>query len=574
MTDLEGIVNARLAAAFQAVTGEPTDPVVRRSRRAHFQSDGALAAARRLGRNPRELAGEVVAQAQLADLAGAVEVAGPGFINITIADEPLGRMLAEVAADERLGVAAAEQPERVVVDYSAPNAAKEMHVGHLRSTIIGDAAVRLLEWLGHTVLRENHLGDWGTPFGMLVEHLLDLGEQEGAHELSVGDLDGFYKAARAKFDADETFQERSRARVVLLQRGDATTNRLWRVLVEESQKYFLAVYGRLGVRLTDADFRGESFYNDLLDDVVEELDRLGLLRESDGAQCVFPVGFTNRDGQPLPLIVRKRDGGYGYAATDLATIRHRIADEKATRLLYVVGAPQRQHLEMVFAAARGAGWLAPPARAEHLAFGHILGPDGKSLRSRAGGSVKLADLLDEAITRSAAVVAEKSPGLDADIQAQVARAVGIGAVKYADLSSDFGKDYVFDWSRMLALDGNTGPYLQYAHARVCSIFRRGDLTPPVGVDSVAVTETAERELAIELLGFATVLSQVAETLEFHKLTGYLYTLASTFTTFYEKCPVLRADEPSRTNRLVLCDLTARTLARGLDLLGIGAPQRM
>jgi arginyl-tRNA synthetase len=574
MTDLEGMVNARLAAAFQAVTGEPTDPVVRRSRRAHFQSDGALAAARRLGRNPRELAGEVVAQAELADLAGAVEVAGSGFINITIADEPLGRMLAEVAADERLGVAAAEQPERVVVDYSAPNAAKEMHVGHLRSTIIGDAAVRLLEWLGHTVLRENHLGDWGTPFGMLVEHLLDLGEQEGAYELSVGDLDGFYKAARAKFDADETFQERSRARVVLLQRGDATTNRLWRVLVEESQKYFLAVYGRLGVRLTEADFRGESFYNDLLDDVVEELDRLGLLRESDGAQCVFPAGFTNRDGEPLPLIVRKRDGGYGYAATDLATIRHRIADEKATRLLYVVGAPQRQHFEMVFAVAREAGWLTPPARAEHLAFGHILGPDGKSLRSRAGGSVKLADLLDEAVTRAAAVVAEKSPELDADIQAQVARAVGNGAVKYADLSSDFGKDYVFDLSRMLALDGNTGPYLQYAHARICSIFRRGNLAPPAGVDTVEVTETAERELAIELLGFATVLSQVAETLEFHKLTGYLYTLASTFTTFYERCPVLRADEPSRTSRLVLCDLTARTLARGLDLLGIGAPQRM
>lgn len=574
MADLEGMVNACLAAAFEAVCGEPTDPVVRRSRRADFQADGALAVARRLGRNPRELAGEVVARAELADLAGAVEVAGPGFINITIADEPLGRLLADVAADDRLGIAATEHPEQVIVDYSAPNAAKEMHVGHLRSTIIGDAAVRLLEWLGHTVLRENHLGDWGTPFGMLVEHLLDLGEQEAAHELSVGDLDGFYKAARAKFDADEAFQERSRARVVRLQRGDPDTNRLWRVLVEQSQRYFLAVYDRLGVRLTAEDFRGESFYHDLLDDVVAELDRLGLLRESDGAQCAFPAGFTNRDGDPLPLIVRKRDGGYGYAATDLATIRHRVGDEKATRLLYVVGAPQRQHLEMVFEVAKEAGWLAPPARAEHLAFGHILGPDGKSLRSREGGSVKLADLLDEATSRAAAVVAEKSPDLDPATREQVAQAAGIGAVKYADLSSDFGRDYVFDLSRMLALDGNTGPYLQYAHARVCSIFRRGDLTPPVGVDTVGVVERAERELAIELLGFTTVLSEVAETLEFHKLTGYLYTLASTFTTFYESCPVLRAEEPTRTSRLVLCDLTARTLARGLDLLGIAAPPRM
>lgn len=574
MTDLEGMVNARLAAAFETVTGEPTDPVVRRSRRADFQADGALAVARHIGRNPRELAAEVVAQVDLANLGGLVEVAGPGFINITISDQALGRLLAQVADDERLGVASAKHPERVVVDYSAPNAAKEMHVGHLRSTIIGDAAVRLLEWFGHTVQRENHLGDWGTPFGMLVEHLLDLGEQEAAHELSVGDLDGFYKAARAKFDADEAFKERSRQRVVLLQQGDATTGRLWQVLVRESQKYFLAVYQRLGVRLTVDDFRGESFYNDLLDDMVEELDRLGLLRESDGAQCVFPAGFINRDGQPLPLIVRKRDGGYGYAATDLATIRHRIRDEKATRILYVVGAPQRQHFEMVFEVAREAGWLTPPTRAEHLAFGHILGPDGKGLRSRAGGSIKLADLLDEAVTRSAAVVTEKNPELDAVAQTAVAQAVGTGAVKYADLASDFGKDYVFDWSRMLALDGNTGPYLQYAHARVCSIFRRGDLTPPRDVDTVAIADIAERALAIELLGFPTVLCEVVESLEFHTLTGYLYRLASTFTTFYERCPVLRAEEPTRTSRLVLCDITARTLARGLDLLGIVAPQRM
>lgn len=324
MADLEGLLTARLAAAFEAVAGESTDPVVHRSRHADFQADGALALARRLGRNPRQFAADVVTHADVGDLCSAVEVAGPGFINLTVADAALGRLLTEVTADERLGVPRAEHPDRVVVDYSAPNAAKEMHVGHLRSTIIGDAAVRLLEWMGHTVLRENHVGDWGTPFGMLVEHLLDIGEDEGAHELTVGDLDGFYKAARAKFDVDEGFRDRSRRRVVLLQEGDPATRRLWQLLVRGSERYFLTVYDRLGVRLTVDDFVGESFYNDQLDDVVDELEARGLLRDSEGALCAFPAGFTNREGDPLPLIVRKGDGGYGYQATDMATIRHRI----------------------------------------------------------------------------------------------------------------------------------------------------------------------------------------------------------------------------------------------------------
>jgi len=574
MASIKDLLSERLAPAFAAVAGEPADPVVRRSQRADYQANGALALARRLGRDPRELAAEVLRHARLEDVCSSVEVAGPGYLNLTVDDGLLGRMLAEVARDDRLGVPATASPETAVVDYSAPNAAKEMHVGHLRSTIIGDAAVRVLEWVGHTVVRQNHLGDWGTPFGMLVEHLLDIGEAEGSHELSVGDLDGFYKAARKKFDADPAFRERARRRVVLLQSGDETTLRLWRVLVERSMEYFMAVYDRLGVRLTKADFVGESYYNGQLQSVVDELDRLGLLRKSEGAWCVFPEGFTNRDGEPLPLIVRKRDGGFGYAATDLAAIRHRIRDLGGTRLVYVVGLPQRQHLAMVFEAAREAGWLVPPARAEHVGFGSVLGADGKLLRTRAGDPVKLVDLLDEAVARAAAAVAEKNPSLDPETRATVAQAVGIGAVKYADLSTDRTKDYVFDYDRMLSFDGNTAPYLQYAHARICSIFRRAGVQPPRPAGGVVVSEPAERALAIELLEFGGVLGDVAESLEPHRLTNYLYGLATGFTTFYERHPVLRAEGEVRTGRLVLCDVTARALAVGLGLLGITTPDRM
>src|SRR2546423_4893554 len=395
--NLEELLRERLAVAFRAVAGTGVDPVVRRSQRADFQADGALALARALGRPPRDIATEVVGRADLADLCALVEVAGPGFINLTVSDAALGRMIAELAAGGRLGVQPPAERRRVVVDYSAPNVAKEMHVGHLRSTFIGDAAVRLLEWLGHEVVRENHIGDWGTPFGMLIEHLLDVGESAAAHELSVGDLDGFYKAARVKFDGDTAFAERSRRRVVLLQGGDETTRRLWHTLISESEKYFMTVYERLDVKLTATDFAGESYYNDQLADVVDELDRLGLLRDSEGAKCVFPAGFAGRDGEPLPLIVRKSDGGFGYAATDLATIRHRIRNLHADRMLYVVGLPQRLHFEMVFQTAREAGWLAPPVGAEHVGFGSILGTDGKLLRSRAGVAVKLVDLVDEAV---------------------------------------------------------------------------------------------------------------------------------------------------------------------------------
>jgi arginyl-tRNA synthetase len=458
------------------------------------------------------------------------------------------------------------------VDYSAPNVAKEMHVGHLRTTVIGDAAVRLLEWLGHEVLRFNHLGDWGTPFGMLIEHLLDIGEAEAAHDLSVGDLNSFYQAARRKFDGDPDFAERSRLRVVALQSGDETTRRLWHLLVAQSQAYFIAVYDRMDVRLTEADFYGESFYNDRLHPVVAELERLGLLRDSEGAKCVFPTGFAGRDGQPLPIIVLKSDGGFGYGATDLATIRYRTQELGVTRLLYFVGLPQRQHLEMVFQTAREAGWLTPPARAEHVGSGSILGPDGKMLRTRAGAPVKLIDLLDEAVARARTVIADLD--VDEGTRDEIARAVGIGAVKYADLSTGRTSDYAFDLDRMLSLDGNTAPYLQYAHARVRSIFvRAGIACLPPGA-SVVIKEPAERALALELLAFDPVVHEVAQSLEFHRLAVQLYRLASAFAAFYEKCPVLRAEEPLRSSRLILCDLTARTLKLGLNLLGIAAPARM
>ncbi|AUX36950.1 MULTISPECIES: arginine--tRNA ligase [Sorangium] len=562
-----------ITAAFGAEHAG-ADPSLRRSSHADYQANAAMALGKRLGRPPREVAAAIVGALQLGGICRKVEIAGPGFVNLTLEDAYLTRELADTASSGRLGIAPAAQPETVIVDYSGPNAAKEMHVGHLRSTIIGDALARVLEALGHRVIRQNHLGDWGTPFGMLIEHMLDLGEAAASQELSVGDLDAFYRQARAKFDGDPAFAERSRRRVVRLQGGDEQTLGLWRQLVRESTRYFESVYRRLGVTLTEADFAGESFYNPLLPDVLAELGQKGLARESEGALCVFPAGFTGKGGEPLPLIVRKQDGGYGYATTDLAAIRHRLTTVGAQRLIYVVGAPQSQHFAMVFATAREAGWLRPPARAEHVAFGSVLGADKKMFKTRSGDTVKLSDLLDEAVERATKVVREKNPELDAEAAGAVARAVGVGAVKYADLSSDRIKDYVFDWDRMLAFEGNTAPYLMYAHARIRSIFRKAGVESPRGV-GITVGEPAERALALELLRFGAVLEDVAATLEPHRLCGYLFELAGSFTTFYERCPVLRAEsEEVRRSRLALCDLTAEVLAKGLGLLGIEAPERM
>jgi arginyl-tRNA synthetase len=573
MADPLVIVAGLLAPAFAAVAGEDgVDPVVRPSDRADAQANGALALAKQLGRKPRDVAEDVVAAADLRGKA-ALEVAGPGFINVTFDESFLKEQLALLAIDEHLGVRMASPAERVVVDYSAPNIAKEMHIGHLRTTVIGDALVRLLEFVGHTVIRENHVGDWGTPFGMLIEHLIDIGETEAAAGLSVGDLDGFYKQARAQFDSSEAFQDRARNRVVLLQGGDPETLRLWKLLVDLSMRYFNRLYRKIGVLLTDDDLAGESKYNDLLPEVVERLRTAGLVQFSDGAEVVFPPGYTNREGEPLPLIVQKRGGGFNYGTSDLACVLDRVERVKATLLLYVVGAEQSQHLAMVFDVAAMAGWLRPPTRAVHVAFGFVLGTDRKKLKSRSGEPVRFVDVVDEAIERATASVREKNPDLPPDEQIDIGRIVGIGALKYADLSTDRIKDYVFDWDRMLAFEGNTAPYLQYAHARIRSILRKaGEPVTSEGSDPILVAE--ERDLILQLLQFDAAIHDTLEKYSPHRLCTYLFELAQSFTSFYEACPVLKADPPTRSFRLRLLEQTARVLDTGLGLLGIVAPERM
>ena len=579
MADPRTTLEPRFEAALRAALGDElatTDPVIRRSDRADFQADVAMALAKKVGKAPRDVAKMIMDHLDVTGICDKVEIAGPGFINLTLSAEWLSRAATELARDPSGGVAPSKAPETVVVDYSAPNVAKEMHVGHVRSTVIGDCLARVLEAVGHKVLRQNHVGDWGTPFGMLIEHLLDLGE-EAALATSITDLDAFYKQARTKFDEDPAFAERSRQRVVQLQGGDEQTLALWKRFTDASKRYFGAVYEKLGITLEDEHVRGESFYNPMLPDIVVELEKKGLTEVSDGAVCAFPEGFTNKEGARLPLIVRKQDGGYGYAATDLAALLSRTRDLGATRLLYVVGAPQQQHFAMVFAVAKAAGWLKEPTHAEHVAFGSILGPDKKMFKTRAGGTVKLAELLDEAVQRAAAAVAEKNPELDEATRAAVARMIGVGALKYADLSSDRIKDYIFDWDRMLAFEGNTAAYLQYVHARVRSIFRKAEAADIEAAKTadIVLSEPAEHALALELLGLGGVVASVADTLQPHRLCTYLFSVATRFNTFFDQCSVLKADDSStRRSRLALADLTARVLARGLGLLGIEAPERM
>ena len=558
-------IRGALGAEFAEV-----DPMLRPSKHADFQANVALALAKSLKKSPRDVAMQLIEHLPSSDLIERAEISGPGFINLWLSRRALSRALIESFDD--LGLTPTQNPETVVIDFSSPNVAKEMHVGHLRSTIIGDALSRVFEAAGHRVIRQNHLGDWGTPFGMLIEHLLEV--QVVAGEQSVKDLGAFYQAARKKFDSDSDFAERARLRVVALQRGDAETLALWKQLVSVSMQYFNAIYRLLGVTLEDKHIAGESLYNPWLADVVHELLQRMIAVESDGAVCVFPPGFEGREEKPLPLIIRKQDGGYGYATTDLAAVRYRTQKIGATRILYVVGAPQAQHLSMLFASAKLAGWLVPPARAEHVAFGAILGSDKKMFRTRAGETVRLVDLLTEAVNRAQAVVTEKNPELPAEVQEAIARAVGIGAVKYADLSNDRNKDYVFDWDRMLSFDGNTAPYLQYAHARIRSIFRKGNHAFPK-LDSLDIGTPEEKTLALVLLKFPTVVTDVVRTLEPHLVCSYLYEIATTFSAFYESCPVLKAaTEPERDARLLLCDLTARVLATSLGLLGIEAPDKM
>jgi arginyl-tRNA synthetase len=575
-SDPAEILEERFRNAIALAFGEDhrgADPMLQVSQRADYQANGAMALAKKVGKSPRQVAEAILAHLSLEGIAAPPQIAGPGFFNITLTDAFLTGAIRALAADARLGITQAA-PQKVVVDYSSPNVAKEMHVGHLRSSVIGDSIVRVLEATGHTVIRQNHVGDWGTPFGMLIEHLLDVGDA-GAGELDVGDLSAFYREARKKFDADPAFADRSRRRVVLLQAHDPETLAHWKTLVDRSAVYFGDVYAKLGVRLQREDIVGESFYDTLLAPTVAELEAKGLASISDGAVCVFPPGFQGRDGAPLPLIVRKQDGGYGYATTDLAAIKHRTGTLGATRVLYVVGAPQAQHLEMVFATARLAGWLAPPAEARHVAFGSVLGADRKMLKTREGDAIKLAELLDEAIERAGAKVREKNPDLTAEEHADLARKIGIGAIKYADLSSDRIKDYVFDWNRMLAFEGNTAAYVMYCCARSRSIFRKGAIEQgAVSGADIVIEAPEEHALAAALLRFGATVHHVADALEAHSLCGYLFEVAGLFATFYQACPVLASEGATRKSRLAMCDLTAQVLARGLDLLGIEAPERM
>jgi arginyl-tRNA synthetase len=578
MSDPQHVLATRVRAAIEAAFGEAgADPVIRASQFADFQANGALPLAKKLGRAPRDIAAAVVERLDVADMCEDVEISGPGFINLKLRNEWIAGQAQVMNGDERLSVEPVATPLTTVVEYSSPNVAKEMHVGHLRTTIVGDAVARVLDFLGHYVIRDNHVGDWGTQYGMLIEQLLDVGEDSDEGMLLETDPNAFYQAARARYGTDEEFGARARRRLVSLQAGDPATMRHWQRLVELSKVYLHTVYGRLGVSLTDDDIRGESFYNDMLADTADELAAKGVAVISDGALCVFPPGFTGRDGDPLPLIVRKSDGGFNYATSDLATIRYRVDKLTVDRMIYVVGSQQALHFQMVFAVARMAGWLPDEVQAEHAKIGNVLGSDGKIFRTRSGKSIKLTELLDEAVERAGAAfddVPHDEP-FDEVSRREVVEAVGMGAVKYADLSVARDSEYVFDFDRMISFRGNTGPYLQYATARIRSIFRKGGIAPEDAIGPIVVGHDAERALALHLLGFGSALTAAGEAAEPHRLCAYLFELASAYTSFYENCPVLKApDEEARASRLALCALTLRTLVTGLDLLGVTTPERM
>jgi arginyl-tRNA synthetase len=579
ISQVETAVSGAIDRVLPELAG--ADPLVRRSEHADFQSNAALALAKRARARPAELAAAVsdALRTNTSTPVAEVTVSGPGFLNLALADRAIWQQIAGRLASPRLGISTPEQGRRTVIDYSAPNIAKEMHVGHLRTTIIGDCLARVLSFLGADVIRQNHLGDWGTQFGMLIQYLDEHPDAIWHHDQltegtsTVSALDTLYRAARASFDADPAFADRARARVVALQAGDEATVARWRDIVAESELAFREIYDRLGVLLEPGDSAGESFYNSWLPDIIQELTAAGIAVESDGALVVYSDEVTGPDDNPVTLMVRKKDGGYGYGTTDLATIRYRIHDLKADRILYVVDSRQALHLRLTFEAARRAGWLTDEIDVIHVAFGTVLGPDGRPFKTRSGDTVKLMDLLDAAVDRARATVTEKAHHLDADELNRIAEQAGIGAVKYADLSTSRTKDYVFDVERMVSFNGNTGVYLQYAHTRICSILRKaGDAV--AAVDPALPLHSAERALALALDAFGDILAEVGNVLEPHRLCGYLYELARAFTDFYEACPVLSAAEPVRANRIALCQLAARTLRQGLNLLGIAAPERM
>lgn len=544
-----------------------------------FQANVALSLSKKLGMQPRAIASAIVEKLDISDICEPPEIAGPGFINLKLQTSYLEAQLNAIKADSRLGVPTAKNPQKEIVDFSSPNIAKEMHVGHLRSTIIGDCIARILEFRGHDVLRLNHVGDWGTQFGMLITYLREVypAALTTANALDIGDLVSFYRQAKQRFDADADFQETARQEVVRLQAGAEDTLHAWKLLCEQSRKEFQIIYDLLDIKLIE---RGESFYNSFLPAVVEDLETAGLVEENQGAKCVFLDGFTNREGEPLPLIVQKSDGGYNYATTDLAALRYRIQEDQAKRIIYVTDEGQANHFSQFLQVAKKANWIPDDVQIVHVPFGLVLGEDGKKFKTRSGDTVRLRDLLDEAVSRTRAdlearLKAEEREETEEFIN-NVANVVGISAVKYADLSQNRTSNYVFSYDKMLSLKGNTAPYMIYAYVRTQGISREGniDLANLGDNAKIILREDAEFTLAKHLLQLDEVIGEVEQDLLPNRLCDYLYNLSDKFNKFYENCPVLKSEEPVRTSRLMLCDLTARTLKLGLDMLGIKVLERM
>lgn len=576
--NIQALLSEKVSQAMIAA-GAPADcePQVRQSAKVQFgdyQANGMMAVAKKLGMAPRQLAEQVLTHLDLSGIASKVEIAGPGFINIFLDPAFLAEQVQQALTSDRLGVS---QPARqtIVVDYSAPNVAKEMHVGHLRSTIIGDAAVRTLEFLGHHVIRANHVGDWGTQFGMLIAWL-EKQQQENAGDMALADLEGFYRDAKKHYDEDEAFAERARNYVVKLQGGDAYFREMWRKLVDITMTQNQITYDRLNVTLTRDDVMGESLYNPMLPGIVADLKAKGLAVESEGATVVFLDEFKNKEGDPMGVIIQKKDGGYLYTTTDIACAKYRYETLHADRVLYYIDSRQHQHLMQAWTIVRKAGYVPDSVPLEHHMFGMMLGKDGKPFKTRAGGTVKLADLLDEALERARRLVAEKNPDMPANELEKLANAVGIGAVKYADLSKNRTTDYIFDWDNMLAFEGNTAPYMQYAYTRVLSVFRKADIDEQALANApVIISEDREAQLAARLLQFEETLTVVAREGTPHVMCAYLYDVAGLFSGFYEHCPILSAENDAvRNSRLKLAQLTAKTLKLGLDTLGIETVERM
>ncbi|ECZ0287217.1 arginine--tRNA ligase [Salmonella enterica subsp. enterica serovar Enteritidis] len=576
--NIQALLSEKVSQAMIAA-GAPADcePQVRQSAKVQFgdyQANGMMAVAKKLGMAPRQLAEQVLTHLDLSGIASKVEIAGPGFINIFLEPAFLAEQVQQALTSDRLGVS---QPTRqtIVVDYSAPNVAKEMHVGHLRSTIIGDAAVRTLEFLGHHVIRANHVGDWGTQFGMLIAWL-EKQQQENAGDMALADLEGFYRDAKKHYDEDEAFAERARNYVVKLQSGDTYFREMWRKLVDITMTQNQITYDRLNVTLTRDDVMGESLYNPMLPGIVADLKAKGLAVESEGATVVFLDEFKNKEGDPMGVIIQKKDGGYLYTTTDIACAKYRYETLHADRVLYYIDSRQHQHLMQAWTIVRKAGYVPDSVPLEHHMFGMMLGKDGKPFKTRAGGTVKLADLLDEALERARRLVAEKNPDISADELEKLANAVGIGAVKYADLSKNRTTDYIFDWDNMLAFEGNTAPYMQYAYTRVLSVFRKADIDEQALASApVIISEDREAQLAARLLQFEETLTVVAREGTPHVMCAYLYDVAGLFSGFYEHCPILSAENDAvRNSRLKLAQLTAKTLKLGLDTLGIETVERM